>query len=921
MKKLPQEMINSPYNELTRFSGYFSKIEKTMLPKNVLAKGSLNCFIPYGDKVIPRGPSTTYGQSLTTFENTGVIGHYEKYKNLGGVEMEVKAFRSSDNDLKDVVQVEFEGEYIPITQNPNPNARGNGRIYFSRFFDSDLDPQQTKNLPRLVWVDGYEDQTTQKGRVFSWTGGITRITGVSPTSLTTDIVWRRLGFTTNANGNVFIVVNGKALQVTNPADLDTVTVNVASTTGIVTGDIATSQIEIDETPIAFDNCKQTDGYMFYGNLKYQKTYQSNAYGRPSTIQITGSNALQNDLIISNSADYIGKGRNIYTLTIDSVTPDIYEQTFYGQGTNNGLFNLGGYSGTGNNKYKLLAISDYIITGVGASMTPSAGNPDWEDQVFIGSTSGAIGVAVGGQYAVSFVAPVKMLSGIFEKGETIVGQSTGASVTLLAIQNSNTFQLFKNDIQVISVPFNNSPFYSIQADLNTVPLNTTITLVDGLTFTFPNPTVVSPESYYELNIQKEKPDTFIWQKNNGSTTGDTVSSSDTAIQDGLIVKWVKNTGHSVGDFWKIEVNQIIERAWAEFYYVIDTETQQSLRRPGEGFVHRLPSNFWTMDTFEEKLYINLSNGEWGYIDSKLSADLKTETVTFLSLKQAGANKVIYPYMTGHLPNDLVFVNEQKELVSMGRLQMIQKVQTKNFSSDVQNDFDEASFIDGSIEFNDDKLWITSPEDFVMFCFDYDRNYWQPPQSVPDCAMLSTVGGQLIAHSNLNNTTRKINDIDPLAIGDDGSKYRVIIRTGTYDYGDRWVSKDTNQTFFEAYVEKKDTLMFLTVYFDVDEPNRANKHQIKPVYGGEQQILALFAGGGFGSHQFASSEEVDTTYSREIYTGMGNKTFYFASLEYECFDTIHKYQVLSLGINIIESTRGNKQWIPREDNSSINDILPI
>ena len=242
--KLPPTLVNSPYGELLNYLGYFARREKTMLSQKVLTRGSKNCFIPYGDKVIPRLGSTTYGQIFTDTENAGILGHNKKFKNLGGIEMEVRGFRSEDNDLGDVVQVEYNGEYVSITENPNPNDIGTGRMYFTVFNDRDLDPSQSKNLPRLVWVDGYEDPTTKKGRIFSWTGGIVTIANVTATDLElpTGITWRSLGFSENANGDAFVVINGTAYQLNDPADLNTNSIDITSTVGISIGDIATTKL-------------------------------------------------------------------------------------------------------------------------------------------------------------------------------------------------------------------------------------------------------------------------------------------------------------------------------------------------------------------------------------------------------------------------------------------------------------------------------------------------------------------------------------------------------------------------------------------------------------------------------------------------------------------------------------------------------
>lgn len=915
--KLPPTLVNSPYGELLNYLGYFARREKTMLSQKVLTRGSKNCFIPYGDKVIPRLGSTTYGQIFTDTENAGILGHNKKFKNLGGIEMEVRGFRSEDNDLGDVVQVEYNGEYVSITENPNPNDNGTGRMYFTVFNDRDLDPSQSKNLPRLVWVDGYEDPTTKKGRIFSWTGGIVTIANVTATDLElpTGITWRSLGFSENANGDAFVVVNGTAYQLDDPADLNTNSIDITSTAGISIGDIATSQIEIDEAPIAFDQCKQAKGYVYYGNIKQQRLFQSNAYGKPSTIQIVGSNAVQNDLVISENADFTGLGRSVYTLTVKDTHPEVDSmvQQYSGSGTPI-YFDITGYTPTsGRYKYEMKCIANIVITGKSASYTGTF----IDGEIIRGVTSGATGIIYQGTgIATNLVAALHTTSGQFEVGEVVIGQSSGATIEVLFLQEATFVTFWRNNAQVTSM--SGGLVRGIyQLSLNSQPSSPTFTFVDGLIITFPLTVAMDYGDILTLDVEKSPaaPDEFVWQKNNGSTSSEEdMDTSDVTIEDGIIVKWIDDMGHTIGDYWKLEVNQKVDRAWANFYYTIDTASQQSIRRPAEGYIYNLPSNFWTMDTLEETLMVNTSNGDWGYVKTELSADLLSEKISYESLKQSDSNKVLYPYLTGHNADSLIFINQDKELMSLGRLQLIEKIQTKTLSNDVKLDFDEASFINGSIEFQDNKVWITSPNEFVMFCYDDTNQYWQPPQYIPENALLSVVGNQLISHSSITNTTRKINDPD--AVGDDGAKYEVVVRSGAFDYGDRWAKKNSNQTFFEAYIYKL-APMELSVYLDVDEPHRTKTHWIEPVFGSETPITATFGGDVPGGHSFASSGEIMTPYAREIYDKLGVVTFYFASLEFKCNTDVHDYELLSMGLNITTSKSGNKNWSPKNE----SEILPF
>jgi len=794
--------------------------------------------------------------------------------------------------------------FYQLTENLNPLPRGVHEYYFDEWFDTNSDTSNSKNLPRLIWVNGYATPTNT-GEVYSWTGGIAIVTNfVANTSITTDRPWIEHGFSTDATGNAYVVINGISIQLTNPADLLTNTITVASTAGVALGAVAFSQIETDAVPIPFDVCRMNKNYMFYGNWKYRDLYQSNFRNRPSRVNIVNADAVQNDMVLSNNASYTGTGSHIYRVTIDSITPptDINTQQFVGTGTGNGIYDTSAYSGgTGLNEYKLVAVTDYIVTGVTATMVPPAGNPAWVDQVFVGGTSGAYGIAVGGQYALSFVAPFRMISGIFLPGETLTGQLTGATVTVLNVQTSNHFQFFKNGVQVTSAPFNTAPWYMYQADLNGVPFLASISLVDGITFTFPNPVQCDPGDYYELIIHQDPggPDTFQWQVDNGNpvATGVTITGGNQTLQLGIVIKFISTTGHAVGDFWDIQVNQEIDRAWVNYYYTLPR------REPQEGYVYKLPSSFWAMDTQEESMYINSSYGEWGFVSTVLSGDLQSEDVSFTPLKQTGANKVIYPYMTGHINDDLVFVSVDKNLNTIGRKEFLEKPQTGYLSEPVRQDFLESSFKLGRIKYIDKKLYISSPLEGITHCYDTFKKYWQPPKTFTEVGILSIIGNNLVAHSHVRNQTFTM---FTNTSGDNGQPYDVVARTAISSAGDRWHKKESNMSFIEGYIDGAPPLVY-TIFNGVGGCAGVVQHNVQPikcVVDGD----APLGQGVLGSHPLGNDPLIQGSYFQEIYKfPMASMRYYFTSFQVSCSTTSHTYKILSLGINTIMSPEGNNPLV--------------
>jgi hypothetical protein len=880
-QNLPDNLTDVPSFVASNMAGYQHFTDPTMIPFNVLTFPSFNCSMPSFDKVVPDKGRTLIGQEYT--ENTGIIGNKQKFKNLGGIEMEVRVWASSNNNLKDVIEIGYlnnrlvfntlvgvftpgeivsggtsgatgkvivvvgtvmflsniTGEFIigetitgltsgatantvlvpeflwhQITENSNPLPRGVHEYYFDEWFDTNLNPALSKRLPRLVWVNGYTNGALPaKGSVYSWTGGIAVVTSITATDIVINPAtsWRSLGFSEDINGDAFVIVNGVEYQLATPADLDTNSIDVTSTVGISVGDIVTAKIETDESPIPFDVCRQNKGYMFYGNWNDRDLYMSNAFNRDGTLLITQSQALQNDLILVNNAQYTGTGSHVYRVTIDSVVNPPVQEYFANVGDvggNNAVF-FGNHTGLNTDVYELVV--DVVATDV-----------------------------------------VPFLNGVAGASFAMATATPGSPV---ALGNG------------ISVYFLNAA--------GTVH-------------------VTGSAWFYTIGGQ----DTFQYQIDNGNpvATGVAITGGAQSLGNGVEIQFVQVNGHTVGDYWDIQANQAITRAWVNFYYTLP------VRKPGEGYKYRQPSNFWTMDTQEESIYVNGSYGDWSVVDTILSGDLQSETVSLTPLKQAGSNKVLYPYLTSHMTignsDKLVYINTRKELNTLGREQFLDKPQGGYLSDPVKLDFLASSFIGGRIKYNDKKLYVTSPDEGIMHCLDTFKGYWQPPKKFPELGILSIIGDTLIAHSNIRNQTFSVFT----NTSDNGQTYDVSMRTAYTAVGGRWKSKASNMSFTEGYIQGNPKLVH-TVYQEIEGCGGISPHTIEPI------ICAIpgnasFGEGSFGSHPNGSDVGIEGSYFQEIYKSYSPQLFwYFLSIGITCTSSNHSYAILSLGMNAMYTLSSN------------------
>lgn len=884
--------------------GYEHFTDPTIMPFNRLTFPSTNCTIPSRDKVVPDKGKLLIGQEST--QNQQIIGNKEKFTTMGGISLEVRVWNSDVSAERDVIEVLYTDtnpagafynipHWYRITENLNPLLKGLHRYSFDQWFDTNLEPDLSLNLPRLVWVNGLP-------QVFSWTGGIAPIVSmVANTSIstTTGITWASLGFVSPAlGGSGNIVVNGVAYAITGGWDTNTLT--LINTTGISVNNIATAQIEVNNVTPKFDFCKQSKNHMFYGQWTSRKLSMSNAFNRPATPAvdaITSVQAFQNDLVVSNSP-YTGTVQNVYRVTIDSVNPDINIQSFQGFGVNDGVWDTSGYITLNpnpgvENLYRINIVADIIIG--------AATNPFVVGEGLTGA-SGAIGVLVGSiSYSGAFLLAVKSLNFIpFEDGEVITG-SSGATLTIGTAVFNDWFQYTKNGV-VVNV---NTGF--LAQPMNPVFTSGPITLSDGLEFSFGNIISHVVGDNFELDIRTGGNDTFQWQRNGGIpvATFVPITGAIQPLELGLEISFVNKTGHQLGDYWEITENPRIAGAWYNFYYTLPS------RRPGEGFIFTLPSNFWTMDTQEDKLYVNTQYGEWSTITSELSADLLSEKVNLNPLKQSGSLKTIDPWMTGHLEDDLIFVTEDKSLMSIGRKEFLQEPQDGYISDLVKLDFLPCSFINGGIKYIGKRLYVTSPEDAIMHCYDVAKRYWQSPKTFPEMGIPTIIGNKLCVHSNIKNRTFEMFGSDT----DHGQAYTVIMRTpptagaealGKSKVNARWESKLSGASFIEGYIEGAPSLIH-TTYTGINGCQGEDSHPVQPIIC-KKTGTAPFGEGANGSHPFGSDPVFEGTYFNEIFSAYKPiLSYYFLSLGIQCLSKNHTYSILSMSMNCVDApTANNTLW---------------
>lgn len=884
-----------PVIEDEGWAGYQHFTDATRLPFNVLTYPSHNCSMPSNDKIVPDLGKQLIAQEWT--ENSGIMGNQEKFTTMSGDELEVRVWSSEfilsleditgtfkqgevvtdstsgatatvvalvttdplfpdlilklivgtfsaghtitggtsgataiivkDNTQRgDVIEVLYTSHnpssafynvahFYPITLSlPNPIARGLHRYSFDQWFDTNLDPALSKNVPRLVWVNG-------NAQIYSWIGAIAEIT------LVTTVI---------DTGYTYLSVDSAIMNLSSVSGAFSIGEKVLSTSGSG-GSFYVAALADLNTTVTMILVVETGSTPF-----------------PVGGTVTGQTSGVTGVI--GKVTFPPKQITWGSLGFEAADPKVV---------------INGAERT------------LLITG---SPTPLGGyaTPD---------------------ISFSPTSPV-VHPGDIAFSEIRVDDTSTPLDFCRNNKNNMYYGWWKSRQLFMSNEFNRD------AEIDITFVNAVLDdLVIPVTSVFvPNPPIPYVAHSYEIRIiSVASPNSYLVTRDGVVTGGTTIVAGTPFALDGdfpgLTAEFIQATGHTLNDTWTIQVTPQVTSAWIDFNYNLPT------RLPGQGYIFRLPANFWTMDTQEDKMYVNTKFGEWGVINQTLSADLMTETVSLSPLKQASSLKVIDPWMTGHMEDDLVFVTIDKSLMDIGRQIFLEEPQDGYLSDPVKYDFLPCSFVGGSIKYINKKLFISSPEQGIMHCMDIAKKYWQPPKTFPEVGILSIIENNLVTHSNIRNQTFTMF----ASVSDNGQAYEVLAKTpfnayfklvGRKRIPARWDSKYSSLSFMEGYVTGNPEIFF-TLFLSPND-SIGKSHLVKPIILNNPIDKASIGQGSLASHPLGNDLAIEGSYFNEIYRKFSPiLEYYFIALQFACVSKNHSYSILSMAVNMSFSPTANNTLI--------------
>lgn len=885
-------------NYVNNFTGYKNNKDITALLPTDITAGSKNVFIEEGAKLSVRGGTRFLGaegqgipesfDEYWTLPNR-IHSKYDIFTNATGQVIPIRVFYSGDSAVGDIFEAYLpvydagvdtgEKQWYQLSQSNSLSTPFTSRheLFFAEWWDN------ISLKPLLIFVGG-------TSFIRSWTGAYGVVTGVTGTTVTIDGTFASRGFLNNANGGSdSVVVNGVSYNAS--GNYTTNTITVASTAGISVNDLVFQNIKsVDKNSggndFQFDVCAMLNNQVYYLDWRQRNVYLSwnrNQIAKLGVTSYVGTSGLDDALF---SGTYTGTTYDTYRVSIDSTDPDLESLTYSSTGVNGRndfIIDTSGFTEDDGDTYTYVfkIVSDFFLQYTGTA------NSFQNGELIYGQTSGATAIVVG--YDMSNVgAFCKNLVGTFQIGETVVGSLTGDTVTFDGISYANNLYSYsKNGATIFSNSITNGGI---------VAQNDGLDWGWGLNATTGGYHVVGDT--WTLVIRKGGVDTFSWSVN-GETKGQRVAitGGNQTLQNGVRVNFEELSGHNQGDTWTMIAQPKIQDGYSNFNF------SAPLRFSGEGFKLSLDTNGWTMSPQEKSMYINGSGGEWYRVTLELSADLLTETPFIERLKTEPKNKVIYPTLIGYMKNYLTIVSNDKTFDILGRQEFLELPQAKSLSEEVKRDFITANWTNGTLNYQDRKMFFVIPRENKVIVYDEVEKYYHAPMTFPRAiSSISFIDGKICGHSNERNETYELFTEEQ---DDYGFPIQSQIVMSYYDYstektGMRFKRKTSSAIAIDGYMDGNPDINW-KLNFDVGGCDGIITGIINPQIC--QPIdLASLGKSGLGYHGLGNAP-VNVINHFKYGQTFSPQSFYLRNIEFSCLSPKQRWSITSVGINVIDKDVSN------------------
>lgn len=274
------------------------------------------------------------------------------------------------------------------------------------------------------------------------------------------------------------------------------------------------------------------------------------------------------------------------------------------------------------------------------------------------------------------------------------------------------------------------------------------------------------------------------------------------------------------------------------------TFSATRLPGEGALLTLDSPCVGFAVGEKDMYMSGSKNEWYQTVFTLGSSLTVETLTVNRLKTSPGQGALGQSAIGNAKNYVIYVNGEKVIDFLGRVENIDGPQSKPLSDPIKLEVAGYSMtVVPHVKYHKNKTYIAFPSEGKVLIYDHERQFWQPPQILP-VRRFAIIGGDLYGHSNAVAETYKLFD----GYNDNTLPIHARAYFAYRNYDKRYAKKQFNEWFTEGYI-KSNTTITMGLKYDFGGFTSIIEKQIS---GTTSAILfSTSADGSFGKSPFGNN----------------------------------------------------------------------
>lgn len=238
------------------------------------------------------------------------------------------------------------------------------------------------------------------------------------------------------------------------------------------------------------------------------------------------------------------------------------------------------------------------------------------------------------------------------------------------------------------------------------------------------------------------------------------------------------------------------------------TFSSPRIPGDGALLTLDNRVVGFESQDDgTVFISAGTSDWYQTQFDLSSDNTKELLSIKKLKSGASQGALSQALIGKAKNKIVYVSNEPTFDTLGRIENIDTPQAVPYSDPIKNEFSSYNKSDGHVFYFRNQVFIAFPAEGLVLIYDYQKEYWQPPQTLP-VKRFSVIGGELYGHSSVTPETFKL--FDSTTTSDRGNAINAVATFPYRSFEKRAWQKSFDEYYSEGYISSNTDIEVLYKY---------------------------------------------------------------------------------------------------------------